>query len=144
MVWNPLAHFIFLIYSGFRPATIAGDRRRVLARSSGMPARVSSDSDLPLDQEHRLTDAFPRCESQRTHGPVWAGLKNYILNRHSFLIILVQRRHSTRTHTHPYEHTYANPTPMSTFEGLSRQILKFTKSPQTPRCRGARRLPLNA
>ena len=33
-----------------------------------------------------------------------------------------------RTHTHPYKHTYANPTPISTFERLSRQILKFTKS----------------
>jgi hypothetical protein len=26
---------------------------------------------------------------------------------------------TTRTHTHPYEYTYANPTAMSTFEGLS-------------------------
>jgi hypothetical protein len=26
---------------------------------------------------------------------------------------------TTRTHTHPYEYTYANATPMSTFEGLS-------------------------
>ena len=31
----------------------------------------------------------------------------------------------TMTHTQPYEHIYANATPMSTFEGLSRQILKF-------------------
>uniref|UniRef100_A0A0E0MZ26 Uncharacterized protein n=1 Tax=Oryza rufipogon TaxID=4529 RepID=A0A0E0MZ26_ORYRU len=28
----------------------------------------------------------------------------------------VQRRHSQRTRTHPYEHTHANPTPMSIFE----------------------------
>jgi hypothetical protein len=26
---------------------------------------------------------------------------------------------TTRMHTHPYEYTYANPTPMSTSEGLS-------------------------
>jgi hypothetical protein len=26
---------------------------------------------------------------------------------------------TTRTHTNPYEYTYANPTPMNTFEGLS-------------------------
>jgi hypothetical protein len=25
---------------------------------------------------------------------------------------------TTRTHTHPYEYMYANPTPMSTSEGL--------------------------
>ena len=61
-----------------------------------------------------------------------------------FLDYTVQRSHSTRTHTHLYEHTYANPTPISTFEGLSRQILKFTKSPQAPRCRRARRLLFNA
>jgi hypothetical protein len=29
------------------------------------------------------------------------------------------RRRSQHTHTHPYEYTYANPTSMSTFEGLS-------------------------
>jgi hypothetical protein len=26
---------------------------------------------------------------------------------------------TSRTHTHPYEYTYANPTPMNTSEGLS-------------------------
>jgi hypothetical protein len=29
---------------------------------------------------------------------------------------------TTRTHTHPYKYTYVNPTPMSTFEGLSTMI----------------------
>nr|BAD69283.1 hypothetical protein [Oryza sativa Japonica Group] len=29
---------------------------------------------------------------------------------------MVQRSHSQRTRTHPYEHTHANPTPMSIFE----------------------------
>jgi hypothetical protein len=47
-------------------------------------------------------------------------------------------------HTHLYKHTYVNPTSMSTSEGLSRQILKFTKSPQALRCRRGRRLPLKA
>jgi hypothetical protein len=37
-----------------------------------------------------------------------------------FLNYTVQHRRSQHvTHTHPYEYTYANPTPMSTFEGLS-------------------------
>jgi hypothetical protein len=35
-------------------------------------------------------------------------------------------RHSQRTHTHPYEYTYANPTPRSIFEGCQ-QILKIDK-----------------
>jgi hypothetical protein len=34
-----------------------------------------------------------------------------------------------RTHTHPYEHTYVNSTPMSISKELSRQISRFTKSP---------------
>jgi hypothetical protein len=35
----------------------------------------------------------------------------------------------SRMHTYPYEYTYANPTPMSTSEGLStRQIWRFPKS----------------
>jgi len=41
---------------------------------------------------------------------------------------------NTRTQTLP---------PMSTFEGLSRQILTFTKSPHAPHCRLGRRPPLN-
>jgi hypothetical protein len=51
---------------------------------------------------------------------------------------------TTRRHTHPYEHTYANPTPMSTSEGLRWQISRFMKSPQAPRCRRGHRLPLKA
>jgi hypothetical protein len=31
----------------------------------------------------------------------------------------------TRTGTHPYEHTHAHPTPMSTFERLSRLDLEI-------------------
>jgi hypothetical protein len=50
----------------------------------------------------------------------------------------------TRTHTHLYEYTYANLTPMSTSKGLSWQILRFTKLPQASRCRRGRRLPLKA
>jgi len=51
---------------------------------------------------------------------------------------------TTRTHTRPYEHTYANPTPMSTSEVLDRQIWRFPKSPLAPRCRRECHLPLNA
>jgi hypothetical protein len=42
---------------------------------------------------------------------------------------------TARTYTHPYKYMYANHIPMSTSEGLSRQILRFTKSPYAPRCR---------
>ena len=47
-------------------------------------------------------------------------------------------------HSHLYEHTYANPTPMSIFEDRASKFLRLTKSPQAPRCRRERRLPLNA
>jgi hypothetical protein len=49
------------------------------------------------------------------------------------------RKHSTRTHTHPYEYMYANFTPISTSETLCRHILRLT---QAPRCRREHRLPL--
>jgi hypothetical protein len=51
-------------------------------------------------------------------------------------------RITQRTHTHPYKHAYANPTPMSISEGLSWQIMRFMKSPKTSRCRRRRRLSL--
>ena len=52
----------------------------------------------------------------------------FVFNKYCliFLDYTVQRRHSTRTHTHPYEHTYANPTPMNTFEGLSQHARTLT------------------
>ena len=34
---------------------------------------------------------------------------------------------ATRMYTHPYEYTYANPIPMSTFERLCRHISRLTK-----------------
>jgi hypothetical protein len=49
--------------------------------------------------------------------------------------------HNARTLT-SYEHTYTNPTPMSTSEGLIWQISRFTKSSQAPRCRRGHRLSL--
>ena len=56
-----------------------------------------------------------------------------------FFCELHKYRRSTRTHTYPYEHTYANPTPMSTSKRLCRHISKLTKSAQSPRwyCWGA-------
>jgi hypothetical protein len=38
-------------------------------------------------------------------------------------------QYNVDVHSLPHEHTYVNLIPMSTFEGLSQQILKFTKSP---------------
>jgi hypothetical protein len=56
----------------------------------------------------------------------------------------IHRRHPQRTHTHPYEYTHANPTPRSIFEDCAGKSSRLTKSPQAPRCRRERRLPLNA
>jgi hypothetical protein len=56
----------------------------------------------------------------------------------------IHRRHSQRTHTHPYEYTHANPTPRSIFEDCAGESSRLTKSPQVPRCRRERRLPLKA
>ena len=41
----------------------------------------------------------------------------------------VQLIHSQCTHTHPYKHTYANPTPMSIFEDWAGKFSRLTKSP---------------
>jgi hypothetical protein len=57
---------------------------------------------------------------------------------------IIHRRHSQRTHTHPYEYTHANPTPRSIFEDCASKSSRLTKSPQTPRCRRERCLPLKA
>ena len=54
-------------------------------------------------------------------------------------------RSTTQTLTkHAHSHPYTNPTPMSIFEDWAGKSLKLTRSPQTPRCRRERRLPLNA
>ena len=51
---------------------------------------------------------------------------------------------TTHTHSHFFEHTYANSTPMNIFEDWAGKSSRLTKSPQAPRCRRERRLPLNA
>jgi hypothetical protein len=56
----------------------------------------------------------------------------------------IHQRHSQRMHTHPYEYTHANPTPRSIFEYCAGKSSRLTKSPQAPRCRRERRLPLKA
>jgi hypothetical protein len=56
----------------------------------------------------------------------------------------IRRRYSQCTHTHPYEYTHANPTPRSIFEDCAGKSSRLTKSPQAPRCRRERRLPLKA
>jgi len=59
---------------------------------------------------------------------VWSTVRAFLFENET----LQRRPPTTRTHTHPYEHTYVKLTPMSTYEGLIRQISKFTKSPQAP------------
>jgi hypothetical protein len=61
-----------------------------------------------------------------------------------FRIIQYNTDAHTSMHTQPYEYMYANPNPMSTFEGLSQQISRFMKSPLAPRYRWGRRLPLRS
>ena len=61
-----------------------------------------------------------------------------------FLDCTVQLKHSQRTHSHPYEHTYANPTPMSIFEDWAGKSSRLTKSPEAPRCWREHRLLFNA
>jgi hypothetical protein len=56
----------------------------------------------------------------------------------------IHRRHSQHTYTNPYEYTHANPTPRSIFEDCAGKSSRLTKSPQAPRCRRERRLPLKA
>ena len=64
-------------------------------------------------------------------------------------IYIFFRLHSTtqtltmHAHSHPYEHTYANLTPMSIFEDRASKTSRLTKSPQASRYRRERRLPHN-
>jgi hypothetical protein len=53
-------------------------------------------------------------------------------------------RHSQHAHTHQYEYTHANPTLRSIFKDCAGKSSRLTKSPQAPRCRRERRLPLKA
>jgi hypothetical protein len=50
--------------------------------------------------------------------------------------------HSQHMHTHPYEHRRANPTARSIFEDWAGKSSQLSKSPQAPRCRQERHLPL--
>jgi hypothetical protein len=56
----------------------------------------------------------------------------------------VYQRHLQCTHTHPYEHTRANPTIRSIFEDWVSKSSRLMKSPQTPHCRRERCLLLKA
>jgi hypothetical protein len=46
--------------------------------------------------------------------------------------------------TYPYEYMYANPTTRSIFEDRTGKSSRLTNSPEVPRCRRERRLPLKA
>jgi hypothetical protein len=80
---------------------------------------------------------------------VCSTMSNQPANASFFSNYTIHRRHSQRTHTHPYEYTHANPTPRSIFEDyagkssrwLCRQILKMTM-PANPQ--DWLRLPLKA
>jgi hypothetical protein len=76
-------------------------------------------------------------------GRIWVR-KVFNCLRFFFSNYTIHRRHSQRTHTHPYEYTHANPTPRSIFEDYAGKSSRLTKSPQAPRCRRKRRLPLKA
>jgi hypothetical protein len=61
----------------------------------------------------------------------------------NFLRITQYNRHSQHTHTHPCEHTCANPTPRSIFiEDWVGKSSRLTKPPQAPHCRREHRLLL--
>jgi hypothetical protein len=87
---------------------------------------------------HGGTSIIAQCSTfllSLTHGPSFSFFfPNYT----------VHRRHSQRTHTHPYEYKHANPTLRSIFEDCAGKSSRLTKSPQAPRCRRERRLPLKA
>ena len=53
----------------------------------------------------------------------WTYSKRYWV----FLDYTIQLRTSQRIHTHPYEHTYANPTPYEHLRRLIRQILEINE-----------------
>ena len=63
-----------------------------------------------------------------------------------FLVVLhsITQTLTTYAYSHPYEHTYAKPTPTSIFKDSAGKSSRLTKSPQAPRCRRERRLSLNA
>jgi hypothetical protein len=71
--------------------------------------------------------------SKMLDGKMWTWDKPIVL----FSLITQYNAEAHNTHTHsPYEYMYANPIPMSTFEGLStRQIWRFPKLPLAPHCR---------
>jgi hypothetical protein len=66
------------------------------------------------------------------------------IHLHFFSNYKIHRRRSQRTHTHPYEYTYAKSILRSIFEDCAGKSSRLTKSPQTSRCRRERRLPLKA
>jgi hypothetical protein len=61
-----------------------------------------------------------------------------------FSTYTIHRRHSQRTHTHPYEYMHANTTLRSIFKDCAAKSLRLTKSPQASCCRRGRRLPMKA
>ncbi len=74
-------------------------------------------------------------QSQPTFGSFLAPLLPYLLRQmlwlqfcsyvFFFFNYTVQRRHSQRTHTHPYKHTHANLTLISIFKDWAKEILKI-------------------
>ena len=82
-----------------------------------------------------------------THGTLLHALS---LLRRKFETVNSFRSHSTtptltiHAHSHSYEYAYANSISMRIFENLADKFSRLKKSPQTPRCRRERRLPLNA
>jgi hypothetical protein len=61
---------------------------------------------------------------------VCSTMSNQPANASFFSNYTIHRRHSQRTHTHPYEYTHANPTPRSIFEDYAGKSSRLT-SPTT-------------
>jgi hypothetical protein len=80
-----------------------------------------------------IPNVWPKPCPKRLLLPTWReyALK-YIYDYELFFLELHSTTQTliTRTHTHPYEHTYVNPTSMSTSERLGWHISRFTKSLQ--------------
>jgi hypothetical protein len=66
------------------------------------------------------------------------------MSLHFFLRITQYIGDIHNARTHPYEYTHTNSTLRSIFEDCAGKSSRLTKSPQAPRCRRERRLPLKA
>jgi hypothetical protein len=104
---------------------------------------VTVETSMPANNYAALTKIFnSSLKSSNLFETSTSEHKIFSLYAVFFANYTVYRRYSQHMHTHPYEHTRANPTPRSIFEDLSDKSSRLTKSPQVSRCRPEHRLPL--